>query len=238
MNLGQRFSGVFTSPRETFTGLAEKPVWVDALIIVLMATILYSFLIAPYAAKDNYELMQQSTKLRERVGEERFKTMLEDARKKAEEPTTGGRLQQGLMAGIFSLIAIFIQTLILLVLSKFFSTQGSYQQLLSSMFHANFINGVLGNAVRFGLASAKHSVFKISTGLAVFFPHLEPTSNTYIILTSIDLFQLWMFGVLGYALSAIFKLDLKKSLVISYLFWALKTVVNIALAIWGTSFTR
>ena len=125
--------------------------------------------------------------------------------------------------------------MILLVLSKFFSTQGSYKQLASSMFHANFINGVLGNAVRFGLINIKHSVFKISTGLAVFFPKLEPTSSAYIILNSIDFFQLWMFGVLGYALSAIFKLDLKKSLVISYLFWGLKTLFNIALGIWGMS---
>lgn len=235
MNLGQRFLGVFTNPKETFTGLAEKPVWLDALIIILIATILYGFLIAPYAAKDNYELMQNSTKLKQQLGEEKFKTFLEDARKKAEEPTTAGRLQQGLMAGVFGLLAIFIQTLILLVLSKFFSTQGSYKQLLSAMFHASFINTVLGNAVRLGLASVKHSAFKISTGLAVFFPKLEPTSSAYIVLNNIDIFQLWMFGVLGYALAAIFKLDLKKSLVISYLFWGLKTLVNIILGIWGMS---
>jgi hypothetical protein len=235
MNLGKRFPGVFVNPKETFSWLAEKPVWVDALVIVLVVTIVFGFLIAPYAAKDNYEMMQQGTKLRQQLGEERFNTMLEQARKKAEAPTTAGKLQQGLTVGVFSLIAILLQTMILLVLSKFFSTQGSYKQLVSAMLHANFINGVLGNAVRLGLVNAKHSVFKISTGMAVFFPKLEPTSSAYIILNSIDFFQLWMFGVLGYALSAIFKLDLKKSLLISYLFWGLKTLVNIALGIWGMS---
>ena len=235
MNLGKRFFGVFANPRETFSQLAEKPVWLDALIIVLVATIIYGFLIAPFAAKDNYEMMQQATKLRQQAGEERYNTVLERARKEAEAPTTAGGLRQGFTVGLFSLIAILLQTMILLVLSKFFSTQGSYKQLLSAMFNANFINGVLGNAVRFGLINAKHSVFKISTGMAVFFPKLEPTSSAYIILNSIDFFQLWMFGVLGYALSAIFKLDLKKSLVISYLFWGLKTLFNIALGIWGMS---
>ena len=235
MNLGKRFFGVFTNPKEIFTFLSEKPLWVDALIVVLVATIIYGFLIAPFSAKDNYEMMQQGTKLRQQLGEQRFNTRLEQAKKNAEAPTIAFKIQQGLLVGIFSLIAIFLQTMILLVFSKFFSTQGSYKQLISSMFHANFINGILGNAVRLALINAKHSVFKISTGLAVFFPKLEPTSSAYIILNSIDFFQLWMFGVLGYALSAIFKLDLKKSLVISYLFWGLKTLFNIGLGIWAMS---
>jgi len=235
MNLGKRFFGVFTNPKEIFTFLSEKPLWVDALIVVLVATIIYGFLIAPFSAKDNYEMMQQGTKLRQQLGEQRFNTMLEKAKKQAEAPTTAFKIQQGLLVGIFGMIAIFLQTMILLVFSKFFSTQGSYKQLISSMFHANFINGILGNAVRLALINAKHSVFKISTGLAIFFPRLEPASNAYTILNSIDFFQLWMFGVLGYALSAIFKLDLKKSLIISYLFWGLKTLVNIGIGIWRMS---
>jgi len=44
-----------------------------------------------------------------------------------------------------------------------------------------------------------------------------------------------MFGVLAYGLSAIFKIDMKKSLIISYLFWGLKTLFNIAMSIWGMS---
>jgi len=55
------------------------------------------------------------------------------------------------------------------------------------------------------------------------------------ILTSIDFFQLWMFGVLAYGLAAIFKIDMKKALIISYLFWGLKTLVNIVTGIWGMS---
>lgn len=134
-----------------------------------------------------------------------------------------------------TLISLFLQSILLLVLGRLVSgsVQGNYRQLLSAMFHASFINAVLGNALRFFLITAKQSVYKISTGLAVFFPKLEFNSTPFIILNNIDLFQLWVFGVLGYALSAIFKVDLKKSLVISYLFWALKAAVNIALTIWG-----
>ncbi|MGB9836203.1 MAG: YIP1 family protein [Candidatus Saccharicenans sp.] len=235
MNLGQRFIGVFTNPKETFSFLAEKPLWVDALIVVLVATFLFNFLIAPYSAKDNYEMLKGSTKLKQQLGEERFNTLLEQNRQKAENLTAGARITQSLLGSVSVIIIILLQTLLLMVLTKFFSTQGTYKQLLSGMFHASFINLILGNAVRAFLASSKQSVFKISTGLAVFFPKLEPASTPYIILTSIDIFQIWMFGVLGYAISAIFKLDLKKSLFISYLFWVLKTIVNIGIGIFSLS---
>jgi len=129
------------------------------------------------------------------------------------------KIQSGLSVGIITILALFLQSILLLVLGRLVSgsVQGNYRQLLSAMFHASFINAVLGNALRFFLITAKQSVYKISTGLAVFFPKLEFNSTPFIILNNIDLFQLWMFGVLGYGLSAIFKVDLKKSLVISYL---------------------
>jgi len=47
MKTGERLIGVFIKPKETFNTLAEKPVWVDALIIVLIALAIYSYLIAP-----------------------------------------------------------------------------------------------------------------------------------------------------------------------------------------------
>jgi len=239
MNLGQRFIGVFTNPKETFSFLAEKPIWVDSLIIVLLITFAYGFLIAPFTAKDSFELLENSPKmkqqLRERIGEERFNNYLDNARKEAESTTPAYKIRSGLGVGIMTVIVIFLQSILLLVFSRLFSgsVQGNYPQLLSAMFHANFINQVLGNAVRFILIQAKQSVFKISTGLAIFFPRLEFNSSSYIILNNIDFFQLWMFGLLGYALSAIFKIELKKSLFISYLFWALKTLINIGIGIWS-----
>jgi hypothetical protein len=235
MKTGERFAGVFFKPGETFKALAEKPVWVEALIIILIALALYNYLIAPFAARDSYTLYQQSTKLKQQLGEEKFQTFLEQTRKKAEDMSASARITQALTGGLLGVVILIFQALLLFVLAKFFSAQGTYLQVMSAFLHANFINAILGNGLRFLLVSAKKSVFSISTGLAVFFPRLDPTSTGYIILTSIDFFQLWMFGVLAYGLSAIFKTEMKKALTISYLFWGLKTIVNIILAIWGMS---
>jgi len=77
-----------------------------------------------------------------------------------------------------------------------------------------------------------------STGLALLFPRLEVTSTAYIVLAQIDLFQLWMFGVLAFGLAAIFKVTLKKALVLSYGLWFLKALVNIGMGLVGTAFLR
>ncbi|MGB9907708.1 MAG: YIP1 family protein [Candidatus Saccharicenans sp.] len=241
MNLGQRFIGVFTAPKETFTALAEKPAWLEAMIIVLVASFIFGFLIAPFSAKDTAELMDNSPKmkqmLRERMGEEGYTRYIENINKQAQATSTSYKVQSGLTVGLMAVLALFLQSILLLVFGRLVSgsVYGNYPQLLGAMFHASFINAVLGNILRFILITAKQSVFKISTGLAVFFPRLEYSSTPYIILNSIDFFQLWMFGILGYALSAIFKVELKKSLIVSYLFWALKTLVNVGLGLWGLS---
>jgi hypothetical protein len=77
-----------------------------------------------------------------------------------------------------------------------------------------------------------------STGLALFFPRLEVTSTAFIILTNIDFFQLWMFGIFSYGLASIFKIELKKALFISYGFWLLKTLLYIAIGLLSTIFMR
>lgn len=69
----RKIPGSVCQAQETFNYLSERPVWVDALIIVLIALALYSYLIAPFAARDSYTLYQQSTKLKQQLGEENSK---------------------------------------------------------------------------------------------------------------------------------------------------------------------
>ncbi|MCK7522377.1 MAG: hypothetical protein MZV64_34235 [Ignavibacteriales bacterium] len=52
-------------------------------------------------------------------------------------------------------------------------------------------------------------------------------------LTQIDFFQLWMFGILAFGLAAIFKVSLRKALVLSYIVWFLKALANIGIGLIG-----
>jgi len=226
MNFFQRFQGIFLSPQPTLKGISEKPVWVDALIFLLVFIGLFSFLTAPYLQKDSLQIMKGNIKMQERLGEENFNRMIE----RLENPSQSMVILQTFgIIPISFLVGLLFSSLIILAMGRFTSTEGKYVQVFSVLLQANFIDKILGNALRLILIITRKSVMQTTTGLALFFPRLEVTSSAYIVLTQLDFFQLWLFGILGFGFSHIFKIELKKALVISYAFWLLKSLLYIAL---------
>jgi len=235
MDFVKRLTGVFTNPRQTFTALAEKPVWVDVLIVILIAIAVYATVITPYAKHEQNQMIKDSVKLKERMGEERFNQYIQDLEA---PPTTWGIIRTAGGAPLIFVLAMLVQGAILMLLGRFTSTQGTFKQIFSSLVHANLIHAVAGNAVRLILTLTRKSVMQVSTGLPLLFPKMEVTSTPYIVLSQVDFFQLWLFGVLAFGLAAAFKIDLKKALFISYTVWLLKALFNIGLALFGLSFIR
>ena len=233
MNFFTRFQGVFLNPQQTFKALSEKPVWKDALIILLIVMILMAYLIAPYSLKDDIEIFENSIKLKERLGEERFNQELERLKNPSR---TRILIRSVLMAPITLLIGFLISCLIILGLGRLTSTEGKYIQIFSAYLHANFIDKILGNALRLFLIVSRKSTLQTTTSLAIFFPRLEVTSPSYLILSQIDFFQIWLFGVFGLGLSFIFKIDFKKGLIISYSFWLLKSILYVAMGYMAAQF--
>ncbi|MCX6572103.1 MAG: YIP1 family protein [Candidatus Aminicenantes bacterium] len=235
MNLFKRIEGVFFNPRPVFDGLAAKPVWVDALIVVLVALIAFNLIVAPYMQKDQLRLMKDNAVLKERVGAERYDQMIQNM----ENPSARSRIIQTFVTTpLFTLIALLLQALVLLILGRFLSSQGTYAQVLSALLHASLVDKLFGNAVRMILALTRKSLMQTSTSLALLFPKMEVTSTSYIMLSQVDFFQLWMFGILAFGLAAVFKIELKKALFFSYGVWFLKALVNVGIAMIGMSFLR
>ena len=235
MNPFQRLQGVFSSPKQTFAGLAEKPVWVDALIVIMIVLVAYSLVITPYAKPEQAQIVRDSVKLKERMGEEAFNRYVESLDKPA---TTWQVIQMFGGAPLLFVIAMLIQGLIFMILGRFVSTQGTFKQVFAALIHANLINGVLGNAVRMVLTLTKKSAMQVSTGLPLLFPKMEVTSKAYVVLGQVDLFQIWMFGVLAFGLAAVFKINVRKALFLSYTIWFLKALFNIAVTLLFMSFVR
>lgn len=235
MTFPQRLTGVFANPRPTFQDIAAKPAWTVALIVLILLAVVTTYLITPIAQKDQLQMMKDNVKLKDRLGEERFNRMIQSM----ENPSPVRQAIQTFVVGpLFLVIGLLFQSVILLVMGRFVSTQGSYNQVFGSLIYASFVDKLLGNAVRIALIFWRKSSLQVSTGLALFFPKLEFGSTPYMILANIDFFQLWLFGVLAYGLAAVFKVDLKKALFVSYGFWFLKTLVNISIGILGMSFLR
>lgn len=228
MNFFQRLQGIFFSPQPTLKAISEKSVWVDALIVLLVLIGLFSFLTAPYLQKDSLQIMKGNIRMQERLGEENFNRMIE----RLENPSQSMVILQTFgIIPISFLVGLLFSSLIILVMGRFTSTEGKYVQVFSVLLHANFIDKILGNALRLILIFTRKSIMQTTTSLALFFPRLEVTSSAYLVLTQLDFFQLWLFGILGFGLSHVFKIELKKALVISYTFWLLKSLLYIALGL-------
>ncbi len=233
MGLLNRLQGILFNPKVTLKAISEKPIWIDTLIILLIAWVLFSFIIAPYVQKDQLQILKNNDNLQERMGEDRFNEMIE----RAENPSQTSIILRNFVlnpGGLF--IGFLFSSLIILAISRMFSTEGNYKQVLAAVLHANIIDKILGNALRLVLILTRKSVLQTTTSLALFFPKLEMTSPTFIILSQVDFFQLWLFGILGYGLSSIFKIELKKALILSYTFWVLKSLLYIALGLLSAKF--
>ena len=236
MNLIKRAGGVFFDPRRTFEGLAARPAWIDMLVVVLLALIAFMFIVQPYIQKDlliSYK--EHAATLKEELGEDNYNKIVD----RAEHPSTSYVIITTLVATpLIYLGAILLIALVLLIIGRLQSTQGGYVQVLSALVHASLIDTLLGNAVRLALAVTRGSVMQTTTSLALLFPHLALNSTSYVLLKQVDFFQLWMFGILAFGLSSVFKIPAKKALAVSYAVWFLKALVNIVIGLIGTSFLR
>ena len=235
MSFFKRLEGIFFSPKQIFQALAEKPAWIDALIIILILLAVFSYFVAPFSQNDQLQMMKDNAKLKERMGETRYNEYVA----KLENTPRSRTIIRGVVFGpAMSLIGFLFSSLVLMILGRFISSQGKYVQIISAVIHANFVDKLVGNIVRLLLISAKKSVMQTSTSLALLFPKMEVTSPAYVVLGQIDFFQLWMFGILAFGLSSIFKIELKKALFLSYGFWLLKSLIYITLGIIGLQYVR
>ena len=233
MNLAGRLQGVYFSPAPTFKAIAEKPKWVDALVIVLIFVAVAAYVIAPFASQDSLKAMKDNPKLQEKMGQERYDKMIQNMEA---GQTAGAQVRAAAFGSVLFIIGLFISALGILVMGRLVSTEGAFIPIVAVLVHANFVDKILGGIVRTALVLARHSVFQTSTSLALLAPKIEFTSVPYIVLSQFDFFQLWMFGLVGYGLAALFKITVKKGLVLSYTFWLLKTLVNVGLAFFWRSF--
>src|SRR5512137_127607 len=113
MSLFKRVEGAFFSPKPMFEGLAGRPVWIDTLIVLIIALMAFNFIVAPYLQKDQLILMRDNAEaLKQKYGEDRYAQIIE----RTEHPSKASQIMQiFIMTPILALIGILLQSLLLLV---------------------------------------------------------------------------------------------------------------------------
>lgn len=228
-----RLAGTFFPPVRTFRAIAERPLWVDALITVLILTCLFTYFTFPFEQKDSLRIVEENeARLKAKWGESGYASELERIMSRNRD------LDAFLVTPLTALMGILFSALIVLGIGRLVSTQGNYPQVFASLLHASFVDKILGNGLRFILISRRPSIATASTSLLVFFPNLGTTSTISSVLAQVDIFQLWMFCLFGLGLAATFKISTKKGLVISFSLWALRSALTVALTFLRTSALR
>lgn len=227
MNFIQRFLGVIFNPQPIFQFLAKKPLWLDALLVLLIFSAAFSYLTFPFSQQDNLQAFKNNIELRERIGEDQFNQMID----RMENPSPSQRTIAAVMGPVSLGIGFLISSLVILILGRMVSTQGHFVQIFSIYLHANFIDKILGYGIKLPLIHMTESVLQTTTSLALFFPTLELTSPAFIILSQFDLFQIWLFGILAYGLSAVLNISVKKALFVSYGFFLIKALLYIGVGL-------
>ncbi len=230
MNFFSRLFGIFFNPGRTARAVADRPVWVDSLIVLLVLLALHSYIVFPYGQKESLAFLEgNAARLQEKWGEEGYHSAVETIKRRDRA------LMSFLVNPLTYLIGLLFSALIVQGMGGLVSTRGNYLQVFSPLLHASFVDKLLGNALRTFLVLSRESITQTSTSLTLFFPKMEAESTAYIILNQLDFFQIWLFGLFGIALTAAFKINVKKALLISFSFWLLKSLWTIGLTLFRLS---
>lgn len=231
MNLPRRFAGVLLFPARTFAALSERPVWVDALVVVLAAGAVTGSLVFPFVRQDRLRTFEAAAPgFVEKYGQTQYAEAV--ARIKGESRALGAFLVRPLL----SLTSLLFTSLAALAAGRALARRGHFLQVFSALLHAAFADGVLGNAVRQTLVRSRGTALHLPTTLVALFPSLPDGTAAYAALARVDIFSLWTYGLFGVGLAAVFKFGLGKGLALAYALWLLGGLAGLALAAVGRGF--
>jgi len=208
MNFISRFFGIYFRPQKTCRYLAQNPVWIDTLIVLLITLLAFAYAFVPY------------TRMVEGIS----------------NPSRWVILTRAILWTHLYLLGFLVSSLVLLFMGRVVSKGGHYSQVFSVYIHAQLIDKILGNAVRLFLLLRHKSLCRATTSLAVFVPDLDAHSLGYAVAIQFDLFQLWLFAALGFGLAAIFQMHTIQALRVAFGFWLLKSLFNIGLIMLDVGF--
>jgi hypothetical protein len=218
MNIFGRLIGVFSSPKETFESIDQKPTWLVPFIITVIIAIGLNFLVMDIGVRDQIAKMEAMGAPSEQI--EAVETQM-----------------QGPMRYI-QIVAIPIVTLIIWAILSgvllFGSTtilggDAKFKKVFSVVAWSNLVT-LLGGIIKTLLILSKGTIQGVSTSLAVLLPTpdlADGPSIFYRVLSKIDIFIIWQLVLWIVGLAVINRFTTKKAatfVIPLWIFWVLVSV--------------
>lgn len=202
---------VLFEPKATFQGLRESTPWILPFVL-LFITIAASNYVNWTEIRDH---QINSVRLNESMSPEMRDAMLEQFESTPESPVLWKVALSPILLTVFGLIGVGIWWMVGNVV---LGGDGTFKGIWSVFLYAN-IAFVIELIVSTTLIQMKGST-EVFTSLALAVPGMDQNSYLFHALNGVDVFAIWFFALMGIGLGVACKIDTKKSLVTSFVVWA------------------
>ena len=207
-----RMGNIFVSPTKTFEAIDKKPTWFWPFIIMILVSLIASYLIMPQQMKIAIDSMSKQ----ENVTQEQMQVAMKF-------------IPISIMATSVVMVAVwyFLYSLLYyLAGSVLLGGNSTYKKVLSLQAWTSFIV-VVSSIVRIPLVRAKDSVM-VSLSPAMLLPSDYLGTKLYTFLMQLDFFSIWYLIVMGLGFSYIYRFSKGKAyaaVIICWLMWVGLTVL-------------
>jgi len=205
-----RIVGVFTSPKETFISLKQKPTWLVPFIIMILTVMIINFFLFDIGIQDQVMKMQARN-----IDESQIQIMQE---------RMSGAIKYVQLAAIPIVTLVFwsiLSGILLFGTNTILGGTAKFKEMFSLIAWTSLI-GALGAIVKAIIIFTKETTIGVSTSLAMFMqtPALtEKPSIVYLLLSKIDLFTIWGLVLWAIGISIITQFSMKKSATFIAVLW-------------------
>jgi hypothetical protein len=198
---------VLLEPKATFEGLSGRPVWVLPFILIMVISLAVGYVTWPYQVDQQIETFSQNENIPPNV--------IEQMHESRDNPSL---VQISIFDALYTLVSLGFCGIWLMVGNIMIGGDASFKQYWSVYWYASMV-GFLEGIIKGGMVLMKESA-EVYTSLALLTPNLEKSGYAFRALNAVDLFSIWFFALMGFALAAICKVSTKKAMTASFVVWA------------------
>ena len=196
--------GVVLDPRKTFRAVAARPQWVAPILILMCVGLLFAILAQPVIIQelDSGKQMQQLMERRNMTQEQAAQAIEMQKKFAGIGVLVSAPLSEVATCLIFAVILLFVGNTILGGAAKFVAIFSAYAW-------ARLIT-VLGTAAKIPLVLSEKTI-QVTLSPAILLPGSDTGSLLYAVLSVFDIFHIWEAILVCFAMAAVYKITLQRS---------------------------
>jgi len=206
ISLSDIIMNVFASPGDAYEGIRTSPtrasVWVIPLIIIMILSCCFTWIMFTNDAIKTQFLDSQRTRMEEQVQAGKMSQEQADRAMDQMEKSGGMMIAFGIVGGILMIaIMFFLSALVFWLVGKLgLKAEGGYGKYLELYGAAQWI-GVLGFIITILLAVSYGSMFASPSGALAVLGNYNPKNTTHRLLSALNIFTIWQMIVVGIGLA-------------------------------------